>query len=47
MPRKGDVVVMDDLAVHKARGALGPICARGAAALFLPPRDPGRSPTGL
>jgi transposase len=44
MLREGDVVVMDNLAVRKAKGALDPIYARGAAALFLPPYSPDRNP---
>jgi transposase len=44
MLRKGDGVVMDNLAAHKVKGAMDPIYARGAAALFLPPHSLGRNP---
>jgi transposase len=47
MLRKGDVVVMDNLAVHKVKGALDPIYARGATVLFLPPYSPDRNPIEL
>jgi transposase len=47
MLREGDVVVMDNLAVHKVKGVLDPIYARGATVLFLPPYSPDRNPIEL
>jgi transposase len=41
---EGDRAVMDNLAVHKVCGALGPIYENGAAALFLPPYSPDFNP---
>jgi len=40
----GDALVMDNLAVHKVKGALGPIYERGAGVLFLPPYSPDFNP---
>jgi transposase len=41
---EGDVVVMDNLAVHKVKGALEPIYGKGASVLFLPPYSPDFNP---
>jgi transposase len=41
---EGDIAVMDNLAVHKVRGALEPIYARGAEVRFLPPYSPEWNP---
>jgi transposase len=41
---EGDIVVMDNLSSHKAKGALEPIYGRGASVLFLPPYSPEWNP---
>ena len=41
---KGDVVIMDNLAVHKSKAAEKAIKARGAWILFLPPYSPDLNP---
>jgi len=38
------MLVMDNLAVHKVKGALQPVYERGATALFLPPYSPDFNP---
>ena len=43
----GDVVVMDNLSVHKAAGVAEAIRDRGAEPVFLPPYSPGLSPVEL
>jgi transposase len=40
----GDVVVLDNLAAHKADGARRAIAAAGAALLYLPPYSPNLNP---
>jgi len=45
--REGGIVVMDNLSVHKVKGALGPVYAAGAEVLFLPPHSPEWNPIGL
>jgi putative transposase len=42
--RPGDIVVMDNLGVHKGPAALAAIRAAGAEALFLPPYSPEYNP---
>lgn len=42
--RQGDVVVMDNLSVHKVKGVMELIEAAGAKVLFLPPYSPDFSP---
>jgi len=44
---EGDIVVMDNLAVHKVKGALEPIYGVGASVLFLPPYSPDFNPIEL
>lgn len=43
-PRRGDVVITDNLKPHKAAGVREAIEARGARSLFLPPYSPDYSP---
>jgi transposase len=43
----GDVVVLDNLRVHKAPGAAEAVAARGARLLFLPPYSPDFTPVEL
>jgi transposase len=45
--REGDIVVMDNLSSHKARGALRPIYGKGASVLFLPQYSPDLNPIEL
>jgi transposase len=42
--RPGDVVVMDNLAVHKVAGIAEAIRARGAPVEYLPPYSPDFNP---
>jgi transposase len=42
--RPGDVVVMDNLSVHKVAGIEAQIAAAGAQLIFLPPYSPDWSP---
>ncbi len=42
--RPGDVVVMDNLPVHRSREAIERIEAAGAKAVFLPPYSPDLNP---
>lgn len=42
--REGDVVVMDNLGVHKAAGVREAIEAAGASLLYLPPYSPDLNP---
>lgn len=42
--RKGDVVIMDNLATHKVQGVLEAIEAVGARLLYLPPYSPDYNP---
>jgi len=43
----GDVVVLDNLRVHKAPGVAEAVAARGARLLFLPPYSPDFAPIEL
>jgi transposase len=45
--RRGDVVVMDDLDVHKAAGVAEAIRRRRARAVYLPPYSPDPNPVEL
>lgn len=45
--RKGDIVVLDNLAAHKRSGAREAIEAMGASLLFLPPYSPDLNPIEL
>ena len=45
--RRGDVVVMDNLNVHKAAGVTEAIRRRGAEPVFLPPYSPDLNPVEL
>lgn len=42
--RPGDILVMDNLAVHKVQGILERIDAAGIRVLFLPPYSPDYNP---
>ena len=42
--RAGDVVVMDNLRAHKAKGVRAAIAAAGAQVLYLPPYSPDLNP---
>jgi len=42
--RKGDVVILDNLAVHRSPGAAEILRAKGAWFLFLPPYSPDLNP---
>lgn len=42
--KSGDIVVMDNSSVHKARGVLQPIYDIGATVLFLPAYSPDLNP---
>jgi transposase len=42
--RRDDVVIMDNLSVHKVAGAIHAIEERGAKILFLPPYSPDLNP---
>jgi transposase len=41
---EGDIVILDNSSVHKAKGVLDSITDRGAIALFLPPYSPDFNP---
>jgi transposase len=45
--RRGDIVVMDNLPVHKVAGVAEAIEAAGAALLYLPPYSPDLNPIEL
>ncbi len=45
--RKGDIVVMDNLSVHKVRGVRELIESAGARVLYLPPYSPDLNPIEL
>jgi len=45
--QKGDILVWDGLPVHKVKGVLEPIKAKGASILFLPPYSPEFNPIEL
>ncbi len=45
--RRGDVVVMDNLSVHKVLGVREAIAAAGAVAIYLPPYSPDLNPIEL
>jgi transposase len=42
--RRGDIVVMDNLSVHKVAGIAAAIAAAGATLIYLPPYSPDWSP---
>lgn len=42
--RDGDVIVMDNLAAHKAVGVREAVAERGAAIVYLPPYSPDLNP---
>jgi transposase len=42
--KKGDVVVMDNLAVHKVKGVLQPLFDKEVEVVFLPPYSPDFNP---
>ena len=41
---EGDVVILDNYSVHKVKGILDPIYAKGAEVLFLPTYSPDLNP---
>jgi len=45
--KTGDILVLDNLAVHKVAGAVDAIYRRGASVLFLPPYSPDFNPIEL
>ena len=45
--KKGDILILDNLSVHKVVGALDPVYEKGASVLFLPPYSPDYSPIEL
>ena len=45
--KKGDILILDNLSVHKVAGALDPVYKKGASVLFLPPYSPDYSPIEL
>jgi len=45
--KQGDIVVMDNLRIHKAAGVRAAIGAAGAALLFIPPYSSGLNPFEL
>lgn len=45
--KPGDIVIMDNCSVHRAKGVLDSIYARGASVLFLPPYSPEYNPIEL
>ncbi len=42
--RKGDIVIMDNLSIHKVKGVQGLILSAGALPLYLPPYSPDLNP---
>jgi len=44
---EGDIVVLDNLSVHKVAGVLEPIYQKGATVMFLPPYSPDLNPIEL
>ena len=44
---EGDIVILDNSSVHRAKGVLDSITIRGAVALFLPPYSPDFNPMEL
>jgi transposase len=42
--RRGDIVIMDNVSVHKVAGVREAIAARGASLLYLPPYSPDLNP---
>ena len=42
--RKGDIVVMDNLSIHKVKGVQELILSAGALPLYLPPYSPDLNP---
>ena len=45
--KKGDIVILDNLASHKVKGAIDPILAAGASVIYLPPYSPDFNPIEL
>jgi transposase len=45
--RRGDIVVMDNVSVHKVAGVRQAIEARGATLVYLPPYSPDLNPIEL
>jgi transposase len=45
--KKDDIVIIDNLSVHKTKGALDPIYEKGATVIFLPPYSPDLNPIEL
>jgi transposase len=45
--KEGDIVVIDNLSVHKVTGLLEPIYQKGATVMFLPPYSPDMNPIEL
>jgi len=45
--KKGDILILDNLSVHKVAGALSHVYDRGASVLFLPPYSPDYNPIEL
>ena len=45
--KKGDIVILDNLSVHKVSGVLDPIYKKGASVMFLPPYSPDFNPIEL
>jgi transposase len=43
----GDIVIIDNLSVHKVKGALDPIYQKGATVMFLPSYSPDLNPIEL
>jgi transposase len=41
----GDVLVLDNLSVHKVKGVLDPLLEKGVKVWFLPPYNPDFNPT--
>jgi transposase len=42
--RRGDIVIMDNVSVHKVAGVREAIAERGAILIYLPPYSPDRNP---
>ena len=45
--KKGDIVILDNLSVHRVLGVLDPIYKKGASVMFLPPYSPDLNPIEL
>jgi transposase len=42
--KKGDILILDNLSVHKTAGALDPVYKKGASVMYLPPYSPDFNP---